>query len=144
MNILKEKLNEMFEKNQQLVVRYTLEQTYDNLNRFLKSEIKDSGKKFMSPYEYAKQCGESVPNALTLFFYLASQQEGVLKIRYRYTCSHGNDTFMYEDELQDFVCDEDCGCDEAFDLKEMIESGAIDVPVFFEPHPQIKSEVFNT
>ena len=62
---------------------------------------------------------------------------------YRYRCSNNVNTYLYEHQLEDFSCDEDCQCGSNFNLREAIENEIVDVPIFFEIDNQLKIFILN-
>ena len=138
MTILKQNLEKLFLENPALEDYFSFEETYSDLTKFIYKEVK-SGKQYLNPYKFANEFNIPTAKVLVLFFYIASFEDNrILNVVYRYRCSNNVDTYLYENELENFSCEEDCSCGSSFNLKKAIENGNEDVPIFFEVDPQLK------
>lgn len=144
MTMLKTNLELLYRKNPNLEQLYPFGLTFDKLNSFITSEVLD-GKVFLNPYRFSKIFEMELSKVFVLFIYISSISDNrILELKYRYTCKNNTDVFLTEDELEDFICDEDCGCGEEFNLREAIESEAIDVPIFFEIDSHLIANIFSS
>ncbi|WP_312048397.1 hypothetical protein [Exiguobacterium profundum] len=139
MNLLKLNLEKLYLENPEFEKFFPFNEYYEKIEVFMFAEIA-AGHDFLNPYKFARVTNIDISKALVFFVYISSIPDNrTLKIKYRYTCSSGTDSFLYEDELENFVCDEDCNCEKDIDLKFAIEEGLVDVPIFFEIDFQLKS-----
>lgn len=130
---LKKRLEHLYDAQKDIERLYPFDETYEQLNAYLNKEVLVHQSRFLSHTKFANETGMTVNQAMSLFFLIANfAEDGIIHLCYRYTCSHGTDHFLHDEDLEDFECDEDCYCGEAFDLKEAIVEGMIDVPLFFE------------
>lgn len=134
-------LERLFQQNPALNEYFSLNETTYNLSRFIFREVK-SGKKLINPYKFANDYEMPISKVLVLFFYITSFEDNrIMNIVYRYRCSNNVQTYLYEDELENFSCEEDCQCGSNFNLKKAIETGSEDVPIFFEVDHHLKSQI---
>lgn len=144
MTMLKTNLEKLYQRNPSLDQLYPFDETYEKLNYFIDSEVKN-GKKFLNPYRFSKVFNIELSKVFVLFVYISSINDNrTLELKYRYTCKNNTAVFLSEDELENFICDEDCGCEEEFNLREAIESEAIDVPIFFEIDAYLISNILSS
>lgn len=143
MNLLKTNLEELYQKKYEAEDIFPLEKTFEALNSFINSEIL-SGHQFINPYRFASSSGMELGKALVLLMFIGSSVDNrILTIKYKYTCSNLNDSFLSEKELENFQCDEDCDCDEEMNLKEDLENGDIDLNIYFEIDNQLKNYIID-
>lgn len=139
---LKQRLEDLYETVEDMQKLYPFEETYEHLNTYLNREVLVRRSRFLSHTQFAKESGMTEEDSISLFFLIANfAEDRILTLCYRYTCSQGTDHFLHDEDLEDFQCDEDCYCGEAFNLKEAIVEGMIDIPVFFEAHVDFKEEL---
>lgn len=144
MNILKINLERLYREKPEFEKFFPFEEYYEKLEIFMMAEIAN-GREFLNPYKFARVMSIDISRALVFFVYISSVPENrTLRIKYRYTCSHQNDSFLYESELADFICDEDCLCDKDMNLKYAIEEGLVDVPIFFEIDYQLRQSLIDS
>lgn len=143
MTMLKTNLEVLYRKNPNLENLYPFKKTFEKLNSFIVSEILN-GKNFLNPYRFSNIFEMELSKVFVLFIYISSISDNrILELKYRYTCINNTDVYLTEDELDDYVCDEDCGCGEEFNLREAIESEAVDVPIFFELDSHLISNILS-
>ncbi|MFX4306336.1 hypothetical protein F8N00_13175 [Exiguobacterium sp. A1_3_1] len=143
MTMLKTNLEVLYRKNPNLENLYPFKKTFEKLNSFIVSEILN-GKIFLNPYRFSNIFEMELSKVFVLFIYISSISDNrILELKYRYTCINNTDVYLTEDELDDYVCDEDCGCGEEFNLREAIESEAVDVPIFFELDSHLISNILS-
>lgn len=144
MSILKTNLTILFQRKQDIEVYFNFDETYEKLNAFINSEV-IQGSLFLNPYKFSRISGMEISKVLALFIYIGSLKDNrIFSIKYRYTCGNGTDSFLSEAEMTEFKCNEDCGCDEDFDLKEEIERGVVDAPIYFQIDNQLKLSILDS
>lgn len=144
MNLLKVNLEKLYQKQSEAESIFPFENTFEALNSFINSEIL-SGHQFINPYRFASSSGMELGKALVLLMFIGSTKDNrILTLKYKYTCSNLTDSFLTEEQLDNFQCDEDCGCDDEVDLKEDLENGEIDLNVYFEIDNQLKSYIIES
>lgn len=141
MKSLRNKLEVVYQKQESMEKYFPFEETFERLDTFLTSEIVQ-GREFLNPYRFANVTGQKLSRVLVQLFYIASVPGNeIIQLKYRYTCPNGTDTFLYEDDLIHFKCDEDCSCGTKMNLRELILDDLIDIPVFFEIHHHLQEEL---
>ncbi|WP_336798819.1 hypothetical protein [Exiguobacterium acetylicum] len=142
--MLKTNLEVLYRKNPNLENLYPFEKTFEKLNSFIVSEVLN-GKVFLNPYRFSNIFEMELSKVFVLFIYISSISDNrILELKYRYTCKNNTDVFLTEDELDGYICDEDCGCGTEFNLREAIESEAVDVPIFFELDSHLVSNILSS
>lgn len=143
MSLLKVNLEKLYQKKFEAEDTFPFENTFESLNSFINSEIL-SGHQFINPYRFASSSGMELSKALVLLMFIGSSKDNrIITVKYKYTCSNLNDSFLTEEQLDDFQCDEDCNCDDEVDLRGALENNEIDLNVYFEIDSQLKDYVIN-
>lgn len=141
MSIIYNKLEALYEKNNDFEKLYPIEETSIKLKNFMVSELM-AGKRYLHVKRFGLSSGLTEVQSFVLLLAISSMSNnGLLELKYRHTFPSGNQVFLLDKDLNDVVVSIP-ETNESMTLFDAISEEKIDVPIYFEIHPELRTEIY--
>jgi len=141
MSIIYNKLESLYERSDKFEVLYPLEETSVKLKTFMVSELM-AGNRFLHVKRFGLSSGLTEGQAFILLLAISSvRNNGLLELKYRYTFPSGTEAFLLEEDLNSIAVSIP-ETKESMTLLNAVEEAKIDVPIYFEINPELRTEIY--